>query len=60
MGKEAPLVIAAAFKCHDCTMTFRLERPEDDPTTSTGSCPGCGGKNWSLYTKWDDGRITQI
>lgn len=56
---EVPHVLAAAFKCHACALTFRLEHPYDDPTTSSGSCPGCGGKNWNIYTKWSDGRVTK-
>lgn len=26
-----------------------LFKEGDDPTTSTGCCPGCGGKNWEMW-----------
>jgi hypothetical protein len=38
----------ATFKCYECTCEIKLTSLYEDVTTSTGSCPTCGGKNWKI------------
>lgn len=40
--------VSMYFFCHDCKYEDTIGQYED-PTTSTGSCPGCGSKNWNIY-----------
>ena len=41
--QELPL-LGVVFKCHECGLVFRLVSLDDDPTTSSGCCPLCGGR----------------
>lgn len=51
--------IAWAFRCDACGYQCRL-RPMDDPTTSSGVCPCCGGVQWHIYAQDDHGHVRVI
>lgn len=55
-----PMDIALAFRCDACGYQCRLRRAMEDPTTSTGACPCCGGVQWHIYAKDDRGKVRVI
>jgi Zn finger protein HypA/HybF involved in hydrogenase expression len=57
--QELPL-LGVAFKCHECGLVFRLASLDDDPTTSSGCCPLCGGRQWNIYGKYVNGQIVRL
>lgn len=52
--------VAYAFRCHDCGWQRKMRRFDDDPTTSTGCCPTCGGQRWNIYAKDEHGQVRVI
>ena len=38
------------FRCKECNYQIAINE-YDDPTTSTGSCPCCGGSKWNIFDK---------
>ncbi len=51
------LIASAVFRCEECGYTFKLKHPDDDPTSSSGCCKLCGGRQWRIYFKYPDGHI---
>lgn len=49
--------VAFAFRCDECHAQWKLLSPDDDPTTSSGACPICGGRRWHLYAKDEHGKV---
>lgn len=50
---KPPSELHYKFKCYECRTEFWFE-PDDDPTSSTGSCKTCGGKHWNIYDQNED------
>ena len=36
------------FICHKCNNKFKMEDPNEDPTSSSGCCKLCGSNNWDI------------
>ncbi len=36
------------FKCVECYWVFKMKDEYDNPATSMGYCPCCGGKRWQI------------
>ncbi len=52
--------VAFAFRCDECEFQRRMDSFDDDPTTSSGGCPCCGGDRWHIYAKDENGKVRVV
>lgn len=52
--------VAFAFRCDECGWQRKMSHLAEDPTSSRGACPTCGGNRWHIYAKDENGQVRVV